>query len=157
MELNEASARLRALAKDDKMRPETARLRDIFDDVETALNAGVSQVNVLAELKKLGYTMTLASFKSALQRIRKERNKEGKTAPQVRVNSPATPDVLDRSRRSGDLAPQEVGAVVQVEPEKQEAGEDDNPLIAMGIGTSLQKVASEPKVKLTFNKRNQVG
>lgn len=94
MEPNEASTRLRALAKDDKMRPETARLRDIFDDVETALNAGVSQVNVLTELKTLGYTMTLASFKSALQRIRKERNKEGKTAPQARINSPATPDLL---------------------------------------------------------------
>lgn len=95
MEPNEASTRLRALAKDDKMRPETARLRDIFDDVETALKAGVSQVNVLAELKTLGYTMTLASFKSALQRIRKERNKEGKTTPQAGVNSPATPDFPD--------------------------------------------------------------
>lgn len=106
MEPNEASTRLRALAKDDKMRPETARLRDIFDDVETALKAGVSQVNVLAELKKLGYTMTLASFKSALQRIRKER----KTFPKTRVNSPAAPDLLDGvASEKSESSPDETG------------------------------------------------
>ena len=111
MEINEASARLRALAKDEKKRTETARLRDVFDDVEAALAAGVSQINVLAELKTLGFTMTMASFKSALQRIRNERNKEDKTASQAMTNSPASPDLLDRSRRSGDLVPQEAGFV----------------------------------------------
>lgn len=95
MDKIEASARLRALATGDKLRTDTARLRDVFDDVEAALNAGVSRVNVLAELQKLGYTMTLASFKSALQRIRKEKNKEVKTVPQAAINSLATPGLLD--------------------------------------------------------------
>lgn len=94
MEINEASARLRALAKDDKKRTETARLRDVFDDVEAALTAGVSQINVLGELKTLGFTMTMASFKSALQRIRKDRNKEDKTAAQAGAKTLATPDLL---------------------------------------------------------------
>lgn len=97
MDKIDASARLRALATGDKLRTDTARLRDVFDDVEAALNAGVSRVNVLAELQNLGYTMTLASFKSALQRIRKERNKAVKTEPQARSNSPAAPDVLDEA------------------------------------------------------------
>lgn len=86
MDKTEASARLRALATGDKLRTDTARLREVFEDVEAALSAGVSRVNVLAELQNLGYTMTLSSFKSALQRIRKERNKG--------ANSPATLDLV---------------------------------------------------------------
>lgn len=70
---DDISTRLRALASDSTKRTETARLRDVFNDVETTLKAGVSQADVLAELHKSGFTMTMASFKSALQRIRKER------------------------------------------------------------------------------------
>lgn len=85
---NEVTARLRALASDDNRRSETARLRDVFDDVEMTLSKGVSQFDVLAELHKLGFTMTMASFKSALQRIRKERTKKAQTtktaAPQIK-------------------------------------------------------------------------
>ncbi|MGV1010175.1 MAG: hypothetical protein ACOYBY_16465 [Dermatophilaceae bacterium] len=73
---NDITQRLRALASDDKRRPETARLRDIFEEVEATLRAGVSQTDVLAELHAAGFSMTLASFKSALQRIRKERSKD---------------------------------------------------------------------------------
>lgn len=81
MDKEDASTRFRKLAAGDK-RPDTARLRDIFDDVEVALKAKVPQTTVLAELKDLGFTMEMAGFKSALQRIRKER-KETKfeTAP----------------------------------------------------------------------------
>lgn len=70
---DDISIRLRALASDNTKRTETARLRDVFNDVEATLKAGVSQADVLAELHKSGFTMTMASFKSALQRIRKER------------------------------------------------------------------------------------
>lgn len=78
---NDISARLRALATDEKRRPETARLRDVFDDVEAALRAGVPQADVLAELHQAGFKMTLASFKSALQRIRKERASASSSEP----------------------------------------------------------------------------
>lgn len=64
---------LRSLSMDDSSRSETARLRDVFDDVEIALGKGVRREAVLALLNEKGFTMTLASFKSALQRIRKER------------------------------------------------------------------------------------
>lgn len=73
MTKDEVVARLRALATDDKRRSETARLREIFDEVEATLNAGTTQADVLDELHASGFTMTMASFKSALQRIRKER------------------------------------------------------------------------------------
>jgi hypothetical protein len=112
MSENDISARLRALATDDKRRPETARLRDVFDDVEATLKAGVPQADVLAELHKSGFTMTIASFKSALQRIRKKRTKpasqpaqapqqEPAGEPQARITNPA--DIRKSRRREIDL------------------------------------------------------
>ena len=91
---DDAVARLRALATDDKRRSETARLREIFDEVEATLNAGATQADVLAELHASGFTMTMASFKSALQRIRKAR-----TAPITRSRSSALPAKLTPSSR----------------------------------------------------------
>ncbi len=66
---------LRSLAKDDSARSETARLRDIFDEVEATLAKGVRREAVLATLHEKGFTMSLTGFKTALQRIRKERSK----------------------------------------------------------------------------------
>lgn len=68
---------LRSLAMEDSSRSETARLRDVFDDVEAALGRGVRREAVLTLLQEKGFTMTMASFKSALQRIRKERAGDG--------------------------------------------------------------------------------
>ncbi|WP_319103226.1 hypothetical protein [Pseudomonas aeruginosa] len=75
---------LRELAKGDKSRSETARLRDVIDEVEAALAAGVSRSAVLEALHGQGFTMTLKSFESALYRIRKQREQGGarKLAPQ---------------------------------------------------------------------------
>lgn len=70
----DVGAALRGLVQDLSARSETARLRDIFDDVEAALQSGVRREAVLATLHEKGFTMTLTSFKSALQRIRKERD-----------------------------------------------------------------------------------
>ena len=64
---------VRTLVADEDARSETARLREIFDDIEETLKAGVRREAVLATLHEKGFTMTMASFKSALQRIRKER------------------------------------------------------------------------------------
>jgi hypothetical protein len=65
--------RLRALASDDKKRSKAARLRDVIDDVEVALAAGVSRADVLAELTSLGLEMSLATFETTLKRVRKKR------------------------------------------------------------------------------------
>ncbi|EIM4795054.1 TPA: hypothetical protein MAE81_005119 [Klebsiella pneumoniae] len=100
MTKDEVSTRLRALATDDKRRSETARLRDVFDDVEATLNAGVTQADVLAELHALGFTMTMASFKSALQRIRKERSGDKSARRSVAPTAP-----LGHDQTPGDTAP----------------------------------------------------
>ena len=65
---------LRALRNDATARSDTARLRDIFDEVEAALRSGVRQEALLGALNQNGFQMKTAGFKSALQRIRKERN-----------------------------------------------------------------------------------
>lgn len=74
---------LRALATGDKSRSETARLRDIVNEVEAALAAGVSRVAVLEALNAQGFTMTLKSFESALYRIRKKRTQPAKPAAKL--------------------------------------------------------------------------
>ena len=75
---DEVGEALRSLVLDNSTRSETARLRDIFDDVEATLKRGVRRETVLQTLQEKGFTMTLASFKSALQRIRKERTGNAK-------------------------------------------------------------------------------
>lgn len=93
---NDISARLRALTTDEKRRPETARLRDVFDDVEATLRAGVPQADVLAELHQAGFKMTMASFKSALQRIRKERaSAANNSQPKVTTRKQGMPPVTE--------------------------------------------------------------
>jgi hypothetical protein len=61
------------LASSAKHRSETARLNDVFDEVENALGMGVKRAAVLETLHTHGFTMTLRSFESALSRLRKRR------------------------------------------------------------------------------------
>ena len=99
---------LRSLATGDKSRSETARLRDVFPEVETALNAGVSRAAILEALHGQGFTMTLKSFESALYRIRKKRTQPAQAPqqkpagePQARITNPA--DIRKSRRRDIDL------------------------------------------------------
>jgi nucleoid DNA-binding protein len=68
---------LKALATGTTARSETAKLRDLFDDIENALKAGVRRAAILETLKKDGINLTIKGFDSAITRIRKER--KGKT------------------------------------------------------------------------------
>lgn len=83
---------LRELAKGDKSRSETARLRDVIDEVEAALAAGVSRSAVLDALHGQGFTMTLKSFESALYRIRKQRGQGTAGTPAAPVSAPLRHD-----------------------------------------------------------------
>ncbi|GAE48496.1 MULTISPECIES: hypothetical protein [Xanthomonas] len=83
---------LRELAKGDKSRSETARLRDVIDEVEAALAAGVSRSAVLDALHGQGFTMTLKSFESALYRIRKQRGQGTAGTPAAPVPAPLRHD-----------------------------------------------------------------
>lgn len=76
MDRNSAADALRALAKGDANRSDTARLRELIEEIENALAAGVRRTAVLETLREHGISMTFRSFESALYRIRKERGKD---------------------------------------------------------------------------------
>jgi hypothetical protein len=76
MDKKAIAERLRALASDDKKRSKAARLRDVIDDVEAALLAGVPRSAVIEELAKQGLQMSLATFETTLKRIRQKRSKQ---------------------------------------------------------------------------------
>lgn len=90
MQKNSVVDALRALAAGEKSRSETARLRDVFNDVEAALSAGVSRAAILETLHSQGFTMTLKSFESAIYRIRKQREKKGGGLHNTTGAKPAT-------------------------------------------------------------------
>ena len=64
---------LRELASDDTKRSKAARLRDVIDEVEATLAAGVTRADVVRKLSENGLEMTLAAFNSELQKTRKKR------------------------------------------------------------------------------------
>ena len=73
MNHNELPGKIRELALQSTDRPKMARLRDIFDDLEFAIKAGVSISMLVETVKQSGLVMTENAFKVALSRIRKER------------------------------------------------------------------------------------
>ena len=81
MDKKALSNRLRALATGDEKRSKAARLRDIFDDVELALSAGITRENVRAELAAHGLEMSLSTFETTLKRIRAQRARMGHIIP----------------------------------------------------------------------------
>ena len=78
---------LRELAEGEKNRSETARLRDVINDVEAVLAAGVHRSAVLEALHGEGFTMTLKSFVSALYRIRKQRGQSTAETPSAPIQT----------------------------------------------------------------------
>ncbi len=115
------SERLRALATDDTKRSKAARLRDVFDDVEAALAAGVSRSTVVDELAKLGLSMSLATFETTLKRIRLKRSKEPKAAAATVRQSPsaAAPETQTGSGKpeNGSHDPADLDKIISSTPD----------------------------------------
>lgn len=66
---------LKALASDDTKRSKAARLRDVIDEVEATLAAGITRAEVVKMLAENGLEMSLATFNSELQKVRNKRGK----------------------------------------------------------------------------------
>ncbi len=77
MQDNSVAETLRALAASAKGRPEIARLRELIDEIEAALSAGVSRTDIYKALQQHGFTLTQNGFATALYRIRKGRKASG--------------------------------------------------------------------------------
>lgn len=110
MDRKAIAERLRALASDDKKRSKAARLRDVIDDVEAALAAGVPRASVVEELSKHGLEMTLATFETTLKRIRQKRGKASITAAK------------SASPTGQPSKPSTAAPVVEAEPEAESSG-----------------------------------
>ena len=94
------------LKNDPNSKSETARLRQIFAEVEGALSAGVSREKIVEVLQQQGFSMGLKSFDSALYRIRRGQKKKGVVGgnadnlpaltgePVVYTDEPATGETL---------------------------------------------------------------
>lgn len=77
MDRKSIAERLLALASNERVkRSKTASLRAVIDDVERALAAGVPRPLVVDELAAHGLEMTLATFDTTLNRIRRQREKQ---------------------------------------------------------------------------------
>jgi len=72
--------RLQALATGDVQRTKAGRFRDVYPDVEAAIASGVSHASILEVLREGGLEMTLATFRSTLQRIRAKPPKSSRKA-----------------------------------------------------------------------------
>ena len=70
MDRDKAADRLRSLALDSAKRSKVAQLRDVFREIEAALEAGVSQATVLEELRAMGLDVNPSTFRSTLRRLR---------------------------------------------------------------------------------------
>lgn len=107
MNKNSVAEALRALAG-SQSRSETARLREVFDEVETALSAGVSRTAILETLHSQGFAMTAKSFESALYRLRKQRE-SGKPlkAKEERVDNTAA-NPTERAAAPQSFTPKEM-------------------------------------------------
>ena len=76
MDREQAADRLRDLATDSGKRSKSAQLRDVFREIEDAIEAGVSQVTILEELRAMGLDVNPNTFRSTLRRLR-----AGRAAP----------------------------------------------------------------------------
>lgn len=113
MQKNDLGQRLRALATDEKKRSKTARLRDVFNDVEAALRAGVTRATVLEELKAGGLVMSLATFETTLKRLRQRQSKPGPTNPYKA--DPKNTDPVDIETPSHN--PADLDAIIKNKPD----------------------------------------
>jgi len=70
MDRDKAADRLRSLASDSAKRSKASQLRDLFREIEGALEAGVSQATVLEELRAAGLDVSPNTFRSTMRRLR---------------------------------------------------------------------------------------
>lgn len=124
MDRKAIAERLRALASDDKKRSKAARLRDVIDDVEAALAAGVPRASVVEELTKHGLEITLATFETTLKRIRQKRGKPSITAAsaasppgQPPKPKPALPGDEAESSGGGSHNPADLDKIIGSKPD----------------------------------------
>lgn len=125
MDKNSVAEALRALAGGEG-RSETARLRDVFPEVEAALAAGVSRSAILQTLHEQGFTMTAKSFESALYRLRKQQRagqlgkaNAARVHASVTAGTPAAAPQVLTPKEGADDAPAEAEDLSMLTPKER--------------------------------------
>lgn len=108
MDTTATISELRALAA-GAQRPAAARLRDLFDEVQAAIRAGVRRAVIRDALARNGLDMPFSTFTRTLARIRKERGV-------MSARSPASSRETGPAVRQAENAPTPAPARPSVPP-----------------------------------------
>lgn len=88
MSNSSAAERLKALAQSDAPRSKTARVRQVFNDIEACQREGYSLTQIMNSLNEEGFNLELGAFRVILSRIRKDRaESEAGKSPAAPVNA----------------------------------------------------------------------
>lgn len=138
MEKNSVAEALNALATSNENRSQTARLRDVFDEVENALKAGVRREIVLQSLNDNGLSMNMKSFESAIYRLRKERkNNSGLYNPNEKKNQ-------NSNKSTATETPGNVVAETSIlQNSEQSVSNDDENLDGLSMREKRERRASQ--------------
>lgn len=152
-ERDELAAMLREVASGGR-RNKIARLRDIFDEVEAARTAGVSNKILVDVLEKRGLIFDVNHFKNACSRIRKERAFKAlaQALPAVNESQSTCRPATDRPPKAKRKTPSP--AITQSSGEKRisEGGELVRPPgITNGQWSEIQAKAAAAKRKKNLN------
>lgn len=98
---------LRALSQGSEHRSKIGRMRSIFEEIEAAQRAGVSNSAILKTLNDQGYNLSLKSFETMIYRIRKERG----------INQDSPPANAGHGDNHGPEEQQPSNASTSAEPE----------------------------------------
>lgn len=122
MDKNAIAQKLKALASDHTYRSKAARFRDVFNDVEETLAAGVSRVKVLETLSGLGLDYTLKGFDSALRRNRLKHDAAThrpaqSRSPQAQAESPDEEAAARTGNWDGSHRPADLDQIIASKPD----------------------------------------
>lgn len=116
---SEIAKLIRDMANDDVHRSEAARLRDLVDEIEVAIQAGVSHASIHKILLTHGFTMQLNSFTTMLGRIRKRRRTKPATHAGNSEQSHRLPSVEASTEKDApeNFGPGEIAKIVKGTPD----------------------------------------
>ena len=163
---------LNDLKNDPNSKSETARLRQIFAEVEAALFAGVSREKIVEVLQQQGFSMGLKSFDSALYRIRRKQKKQGVVSGNADNGPPLTGELVVYTDEPATGEVLEGASVKQDEWEDDELGDGNKPreeskmekstresmefvqasLSKGSIESALRRTPEKPQVRINDNK-----
>ncbi|WP_395009095.1 hypothetical protein [Undibacterium sp.] len=139
MSKEEIKKELAKLAQGSENRKNTAKLEEVFLDIEAALKAGVSRQKVLEVLNENDIKMTLNTFNNAMYRLRKKHA--------------GTQNLLS-TKGEGEVGAikKEVAKVIEIESEEEVSSSSHNPKTLDNIINSTPDLDALAKLSSTLKR-----